>query len=114
MAEYLEDIKYDVEVMDEWTDGCSAQFKSRHCMGDVSFSNSDFGYWTIRNNYYFETSHAKGPQESAGANLRHKADMAVIKGQENIQKAEDLYNFAQNSLWRKSILILGKNITYLK
>ena len=40
--------------------------------------------------------------------------MAVIKGQENIQKAEDLYNFAQNSLWRKSILILGKNITYLK
>lgn len=58
VAEYLEDIKYDVEVMDEWTDGCSAQYKSRHCMGDVSFSNSDFGYRTIRNNYYFETSHA--------------------------------------------------------
>ena len=96
VAEYLEDIKYDVEVMDEWTDGCSAQYKSRHCMGDVSFSNSDFGYRTIRN--YFETSHAKGPQDGAGANLRHKADIAVIKGQEVIQKAEDLYNFAQNNL----------------
>ena len=95
VAEYLEDIKYDVEVMDEWTDGCSAQYKSRHCMGDVSFSNSDFGYKTIRN--YFETSHAKGPQDGAGANLRHKADIAVIKGQEVIQKAEDIYNFAQNN-----------------
>ena len=69
MAEYLEDIKYDVEVMHEWTDGCSAQYKSRHCTGDVSFSNSDFGYRTT-----------KGPQDDAGANLRHKADMAVIKG----------------------------------
>ena len=95
VAEYLEDIKYDVEVMDEWTDGCSAQYKSRHCMGDSSFSNSDFGYRMIRN--YFETSHAKGPQDGAGANLRHKADIAVIKGQEVIQKAEDIYNFAQNN-----------------
>ncbi|CAH3173995.1 unnamed protein product, partial [Porites evermanni] len=82
--------------MDEWTDGCSAQYKSRHCMVDISFSNSDFGYRTIRN--YFETSHAKGPQDGAGANLRHKADMAVIKGQGVMQKAEDLYNFAQNNL----------------
>ena len=96
MAEYVEDTKYDVEVMDEWTDGCSAQYKSRHCMGDVSFSNSDFGFRTIRN--YFETSHAKGPQDGAEANLRHKADMAVIKGQEVIQKVEDLYNFVQNNL----------------
>ena len=82
--------------MDEWTDGCSAQYKSRHCMGGVSFSNSDFGYSTIRN--YFETSHAKGPQDGAGANLSHKADIVVIKRQEVIQKAEDLYNFAQNNL----------------
>ena len=37
-------------------------------------------------------------KNGAGANLRHKADMAVIKGQEVIQKAEDLYNFAQNNL----------------
>ena len=65
-------------------------------MGDVSFSNSDFGYRTIRN--YFETSHAKAPQDGAGANLKHKAVMAVIKEQEVIQKAEDLSNFAQNNL----------------
>ena len=73
-------------------------------------------------------SHTKGLQDCAGTNLKHKADMAVIKGQEVIQKAEDLYNFARNnlktpspslyqsenmqlkgevfSLWRKSIEIV--------
>ena len=68
-----------MKVLHEWTDGCSAQYKSRHCMGDVAHSTSDFGYITIRN--FFETSHAKGPQDAAGANLKHKADMAVIKHQ---------------------------------
>ena len=48
-------------------------------MGDVAQSSSDFGYVTVRN--YFETSHAKGPQDGAAANLKHKADMAVIKRQ---------------------------------
>ena len=49
--------------------------------GSVAQSYSDFGYVTIRN--YFETSHAKGPQDVAGANLKHRADMAVIKRQVN-------------------------------
>ena len=44
-------------------------------MGDVAQSSSDFGYMTIRN--FFETSHVKGSQDGAGANLKHKADMAV-------------------------------------
>lgn len=79
VAEYLKKIEYPVQVMHEFTDGCSAQYKSRHCMGDVSHSVVDFGFTTIRN--YFETSHAKGPQDGAGANLKHKADMAVIKRQ---------------------------------
>ena len=96
VAGYLKEIKYDVEVMHEWTDGCSAQYKSRHCMGDVSFSNADFGYRTIRN--YFETSHAKGPQDGAGANLKHKADMEIIKRNVIIQNAEDLFKFAETNL----------------
>ena len=96
VAGYLKEIKCDVEVMDEWTDGCSAQYKSRHCMGDVSFSNADFGYRTICN--YFETSHAKGPQDGAGANLKHKADMEIIKRNVIIQNAEDLFKFAENNL----------------
>ena len=96
VAGYLKEIKCDVEVMHEWTHGWSAQYKSRHCMGDVSFSNADFGYRTIRN--YFETSHAKGPQDGAGANLKHKADMEIIKRNVIIQNAEDLLKFAENNL----------------
>lgn len=57
-------------------------------MGDVAQSSSDFGYMTIRN--YFETSHAKGPQDGAGANLKHKADMGVIKRQVYFACSKDL------------------------
>lgn len=92
VANYLRGIKYKVDTMHEWTDGCSAQYKSRHCMGDVSYSKLDFGFTTIRN--YFETSHAKGPQDGAGANLKHKADMAVIRREVVIQNAKDLFDYA--------------------
>lgn len=79
VAGHLQSINHPVKVLHEFTDGCSAQYKSRHCMGDVTHSDVDFGFTTIRN--FFETSHAKGPQDGAGANLKHKADMAVIKRQ---------------------------------
>lgn len=36
----------DIQVMHEFTDGCSAQYKSRNCMGDVSTRRSDLGYST--------------------------------------------------------------------
>ena len=82
--------------MHEWTDGCSAQYKSRHCMGDITYSEEDFGFQTIRN--YYELSHAKGREDSAWANVKHKADMAVIKCQVIIQNAADLYNFCVENL----------------
>ena len=96
VAQYLNEIQYPVTFMHEWTDGCSSQYKSRHCMGDVSHSIADFGFPTIRN--YFETSHAKGPQDGAGANLKFQADMAVIRRQTIIQNVADLYKFADENL----------------
>ena len=63
---------------------------------DVSYSVADLGYPTIQN--YFETSHAKGPQDRAGANLKSKADMTVIWRQQVIQNAHDLYSFAQRNM----------------
>ena len=62
-------------------------------MGDVAQSFPDFGYVTIQN--YFETSHAKGPQDGAGANLKHKADMEVIKWQVNIR----VFQFKENMIF---------------
>lgn len=92
IIKYLKDIGCRVDVMHEWTDGCSTQYKSRHCMGDICKSKLNFGISTIRN--CFETSHAKGPQDGAGANLKYKCDMAVIKRQVLIQNAKDMYDFA--------------------
>lgn len=100
ISDYLKEIDHPVKLMHEWTDGCSAQYKSCHCMGDVSCSKSDFGFVTLRN--YFETSHAKGPQDGAGANLKHKADMAVIRRQVVIQNAHDLYKYAKENLTEPS------------
>ena len=100
VVDYLREIEYPLTVMHEWTDGCAAQYKSCHCMGDLSFSVADFGFLTVRN--YFETSHAKGPQDGAGANLKHKVDMAVIRRQVVVQNAHDLYNYAKQKLTEPS------------
>ena len=95
--EYLKSISYNVKVMHEFTDGCSTQYKSRHCMGDFSFGCRDFGYKeAIRN--YFEPSHAKGPQDAAGGYIKHQADLSVIRGKSVIQSADDLYKFAEKHL----------------
>ena len=50
--------------MHEFCDGCAAQYK-RHCFGYVSESVSEFGFTKMIRNF-FETSHAKGPQDAAG------------------------------------------------
>ena len=95
LADHLKECGKPVEVLHEWTDGCSAQYKSRHCMGDVSKSVSDFGFTTIRN--YIETSHAKGSQDGAGANIKHMADLDVIRKKVRIQNANDLYNHTKQN-----------------
>ncbi|CAC5415632.1 unnamed protein product [Mytilus coruscus] len=67
--DFLKSVSADITVMHEFTDGCSSQYKSRNCIGDVSFvAESELGYSKlIRNNY--ETSHSKGrgiPETSSG------------------------------------------------
>ncbi|CAC5378511.1 unnamed protein product [Mytilus coruscus] len=97
VSEYLKSINCEISVMHEFTDGCSSQYKSRHCMGDVSYSCSDFGYAKILPNY-FETSHARGPQDAAGGFIKKQADLAVIRGTHVIQSSSDLFDYAQSNL----------------
>jgi hypothetical protein len=96
IANYSREINCNVDIMHEFTDGCTAQYKSRHCMGSASFACSDFGYQQFVRNY-FETSHAKGPQDAAGGLLKRQADLAVMKG-DIIQSACDLFSFASDNL----------------
>lgn len=38
------DLGQQITVLHEFTDGCSVQYKSRHCLGDLSCCEADFGY----------------------------------------------------------------------
>ena len=72
--------------MHEFTDGCAAQYKSRHCIGDLSCCVADFGFPIQRN--YFETSHAKGEQDAAGSHVKQQTSLAVIRGRADITNAK--------------------------
>lgn len=75
--------------MHEFTDGWASQYKSRHCLGDLSYAKEDFGYIIYRN--FFETSHAKGVQDAAGGLIKNQEDLAVTRGKTIIQNAEQLF-----------------------
>ena len=83
--------------MHEFTDGCSAQYKSRNCMGDISRMQRELGYTKIIRNFY-ETSLAKEPQDAAGGFLKHQTDMAVLRGSEMIQNTKHFFDFVDNKL----------------
>ena len=45
IAVYLKSIQYNATVFHEFTDSFSAQYKGRHCLGDVSFSVTDWLFY---------------------------------------------------------------------
>ena len=77
--------------MHEFTDGCAAQYKLRHCIGDVSCSPADFGCQFQRN--FFETSHAKGEQDAAGSHIKQKVSQAMLNRTAQIKSAESMHKF---------------------
>jgi len=77
--------------MHEFTDGCSAQYKSSHCIGDLSCSLADFGFYI--QHYYFETSHAKGEQDAAGSHVKQKVSQAVLCRTATINSAKSMHQY---------------------
>lgn len=91
-AAYLKDeVGIQIKKMHEFTDGCSGQYKSRHCFGDLSCSLQHLGYVVQRN--FFATSHAKGEQDAAGSHVKQKATSEVLRRNATIKNAEDLCAF---------------------
>ena len=89
---YLQnDLGYQMEKLHEFTDGCVAQYKSRHCVGDLSYSLMDFGYHTQCS--YFETSPAKGEQDAAGSHVKERVSQAVLQRKARITNAESMYKY---------------------
>ena len=80
-----------VNKIHEFTDGCAGQYKSKHTFGDLSCCLADFGCQIDR--HFFETSHAKGEQDAAGANVKQRATLAVLQRTVTIGCAKDLYDY---------------------
>ena len=85
------ELKLKVKKVHEFTDGCAGQYKSRHTFGDLSCSLADFGFQVDR--HFFETSHAKGEQDAAGANIKQRATLAVLRHETSITSAKDLCDY---------------------
>ena len=92
ISNYLtNDLKLNIEKMHEFTNGCAGQYKSRHCLGDVSYYLANLGFVVQRN--YFATSHAKGEQDAAGANVKQKATTAVLRRLAIIRNAKEMSEY---------------------
>jgi hypothetical protein len=93
IRDYLDSIQYNVKVIHEFT----VQYKSRNYFGLNKNICTEHDYdLFIRK--YFETSHAKGPQDAAGGFLKNQVDLAVYRESEIIQSASDFFNYCENHL----------------
>ena len=89
---YLEEeLQMNINKLHEFTDGCVAQYKSRHRIGDLSCCLFYYGFQIQRS--YFETSHTKGEQDAAGANVKQKVSQAVLRKTAVIRNAKDMTDF---------------------
>ena len=100
VGKYLEDdLQLNITTLHEFTDDCVAQYKSRHCIGDLSSSLADFGFTIQRN--FFETSHAKDEQDTTGSHVKQQASLAVVHGTASIN-AKDLSDHLTSQLSKPS------------
>ena len=65
--------------MHEFTEGCPAQYKSCHCLGDLSCCVADFGY--------------KGEQDAAGSHMKQKVSQEVLGQTATIKSAKDMHTY---------------------
>ncbi|CAC5361813.1 unnamed protein product [Mytilus coruscus] len=84
--------------MHEFTDGCSDQYKSRHCIGDINYGCFDLGYDKIVRNFFENFTCSWTSRCSRWFYQKKQADLSIIRGQRVIQSARDLYVFASENL----------------
>ena len=87
--------KFDLVV--EFDDGASSQYKSFRSFEDISKSMSRFGVKIVR--AYYGSRHGKGPSDGVTAVVKRAVKQAVING-EHIQSAEAMFNYCDKNLTR--------------
>ncbi|KAK3273400.1 hypothetical protein CYMTET_18364 [Cymbomonas tetramitiformis] len=90
----------------EWADGCAGQNKCAAGFADVANSKYEWSLGVPCQRNFFETAHAKGEQDGAGAHVKHAAAVAVIsegdKWYARINCAADLHAFCCERLSRRA------------
>jgi hypothetical protein len=78
MSNYLKSIFADVQFMQEFTDGCSIQYKSQHCHAYVDTCRSELGCKVLIRNVY-EASDSKNPDDAA-SDFSLKKPSGLLRG----------------------------------
>jgi len=90
----------------KWAGGCAGQNKCAAGFADVASSKYEWSLGVPCQRNFFETAHAKGEQDGAGAHVKHAAAVAVIsegdKWYAKILCAADLYAFCCERLSRRA------------
>jgi hypothetical protein len=83
----------------QFTDGCSAQYKSKGPFLDISNGCRDFGCLFERN--FFGSRHGKGPSDGESAVVKSSATRAIKAGTAVISSSEELFAYCVGSSLNK-------------
>ena len=93
--EYLQ-TKLEIIFFLQFTDGCSAQYKSKAPFRDIQLSEQIIGVPIER--AYFGSRHGKNPSDGESAVVKNAVTRAVKNRQTIIQTARDLYSYGETFL----------------
>ena len=79
------------------SDGAASQFKCSTSFLHISTHAEDFNGIEVEH-MYWETAHGKGKADGVGGVVKHKASMAVVKKEETIRNAKELYEYCARNL----------------
>lgn len=96
-----------LESVTIFTDGCTAQFKSKYMMSNLCYFQQDFNLQCEWN--FFATSHGKGVVDGIGATVKRAVWQKVRNREVVVASAEDFYNCANTSLQGVTVLYVPKS-----
>ena len=90
------------QFLKDFTDGCTAQYKSKNTILDLSYCTTDMNAMKERTKN--ASSHGKSPCDSAGGVLKVAIKRAVIWGKTSVNCAEEMVKYASENLVKESII----------
>lgn len=92
---YLEDQGKSFDKIIQFTDGCSAQYKSKTPFMDLSCAEEDFNVKIERN--FFGSGHGKGPADGCSGVVKSAVHRAMVAGTV-INSAQDFFDYCKTHL----------------